>query len=177
MSLGLGNVGFEPMGQLYHVGAPFKALLVDVLRFRLQFYQILSLALNNVLTGSCHPSESLRSKMTSNDWTKAQIFTKLVRSYGHLKSATFWLYDCPCEMELSTSFQSKMSKFQCLSHFFQKNQATDLLLFVLVRKGRKVGTRIKQQWDSWKCQESWFGLCFCNLKPFAAFWRIPDQCL
>ena len=121
--------------------------------------------------------ESLRSKMTSNDWTKAQIFTKLVRSDGHLKSATFWLYDCPCEMELSTSFQSKMSKFQCLSHFFQKNQATDLLLFVLVRKGRKVGARIKQQWDSWKCQESWFGLCFCNLKPFAAFWRIPDQCL
>ena len=129
------------------------------------------------ITGSSHPSESLRSKMTSNDWTKAQIFTKLVRSDGHLKSATFWLYDCPCEMELSTSFQSKMSKFQCLSHFFQKNQATDLLLFVLVRKGRKVGARIKQQWDSWKCQESWFGLCFCNLKPFAAFWRIPDQCL
>ena len=130
-----------------------------------------------LFTGSSHPSESLRSKMTSNDWTKAQIFTKLVRSDGHLKSATFWLYDCPCEMELSTSFQSKMSKFQCLSHFFQKNQATDLLLFVLVRKGRKVGARIKQQWDSWKCQESWFGLCFCNLKPFAAFWRIPDQCL
>ena len=138
------------------------------------FYQKHSTGEN---TGSSHPSESLRSKMTSNDWTKAQIFTKLVRSDGHLKSATFWLYDCPCEMELSTSFQSKMSKFQCLSHFFQKNQATDLLLFVLVRKGRKVGARIKQQWDSWKCQESWFGLCFCNLKPFAAFWRIPDQCL
>ena len=131
----------------------------------------------SLTTGSSHPSESLRSKMTSNDWTKAQIFTKLVRSDGHLKSATFWLYDCPCEMELSTSYLSKMSKFQCLPHFFQKNQATDLLLFVLVRKGRKVGARIKQQWDSWKCQESWFGLCFCNLKPFAAFWRIPDQCL
>ena len=114
---------------------------------------------------------------TSRFWDPLASGPLLVRSDGHLKSATFWLYDCPCEMELSTSFQSKMSKFQCLSNFFQKNQATDLLLFVLVRKGRKVGARIKQQWDSWKCQESWFGLCFCNLKPFAAFWRIPDQCL
>jgi len=129
-------------------------------------------------TGSSHPSESLRSKMASNDWTKTQVFTKLIRSDGHLKIATFWLYDCPCEMELSNSFQSKMSKFQCLSHFFfSKEPGNRFVVVCASEKGEESGARIKQQWDSWKCQESWFGLCFCNLKPFAAFWMIPDQCL
>ena len=32
---------------------------------------------------------------------KSQIFTKLVRSDGHLNKPTFDLYECPCQMELT----------------------------------------------------------------------------
>ena len=86
------------------------------------------------------PVGSLRFKMSSSHWIKTQIFTKLMKSDGHLSMLTFWFSWCSCQMELTTSFQSKLAKFETFLHFFSIRSAADA---AAVRKGEERGEKDK----------------------------------
>ena len=78
--------------------------------------------------------------MSSSHWLKTQIFTKLMKSDGHLSMLTFWFSWCACQMELTTSFQSKSAKFETFLHFFSIRSAADA---AAVRKGEERGEKDK----------------------------------
>ena len=111
---------------------------------------------------------SLRFKMSSSHWIKTQIFTKLMKSDGHLSMLTFWFSWCSCQMELTTSFQSKSAKFETFLHFFQSGQQ---LMQQLWEKGRKEGKRTNCAVGQWECDNSSLGLHFWSSPAFCSLMK------
>ena len=119
------------------------------------------------------PVGSLRFKMSSSHWIKTQIFTKLMKSDGHLSMLTFWFSWCACQMELTTSFQSKSAKFETFLQFFF-NQVSSWCSSCEKRGGKR-GKAQTVQWDSENVTILHLAFIFDLLQPFAALWRIFDQ--
>ena len=80
---------------------------------------------------------SVLSKMSSNNWIKAQILTRLAKSDGHLNKLTYCLTSCLCQMKLTTSFCQKCQKIWLFQSFFRMDQTVDMCLWESGREGQE----------------------------------------
>ena len=84
-----------------------------------------------------YPTGSALSKMSSNNWIKAQILTRLAKSDGHLNKLTYCLTSCLCQMKLTTSFCQKCQKIWLFQSFFRMDQTVDMCLWESGREGQE----------------------------------------
>ena len=91
----------------------------------------------NKTTELSYPTGSALSKMSSNNWIKAQILTRLAKSDGHLNKLTYCLTSCLCQMKLTTSFCQKCQKIWLFQSFFRMDQTVDMCLWESGREGQE----------------------------------------
>ena len=91
----------------------------------------------SLYTELSYPTGSALSKMSSNNWIKAQILTRLAKSDGHLNKLTYCLTSCLCQMKLTTSFCQKCQKFWLFQSFFRMDQTVDMCLWESGREGQE----------------------------------------
>ena len=89
------------------------------------------------ITELSYPTGSALSKMSSNNWIKAQILTRLAKSDGHLNKLTYCLTSCLCQMKLTTSFCQKCQKIWLFQSFFRMDQTVDMCLWESGREGQE----------------------------------------